>query len=441
MEKFISPYSPITNEDKAEMLKSIGINSQSELFSDLPQKFINPSLNLPESISEFDLLTEISILADKNKTPGNIPSFLGAGSYRHFIPSVVKQISSRGEYMTAYTPYQPEISQGTLQVGYEFQSMICELTGMEVANSGMYDGATALAEAALMASRVTRRNEIIILDTVSPRYYNVVKTFLKSSNISLFQANSIDHIKSLSSEKTAAVLVQSPNFFGYTENLTEIQQITQAISALFVVSSDPISMAFFKPPAHYNADIVVAESQPLGIPPSFGGPYLGIFACKKKYLRQMPGRIVGKTIDQDNNPGFVLTLQAREQHIRRETATSNICTSAALIALTTTAYLACLGKQGLKYISELCYYKSHYAASSIQSIPGYTLPFKGTFFKEFVIQCPRHPKEINSILKQNNIIGGYDISDLITNGMLLSFTETNTKSEIDQLISTLKSIK
>lgn len=441
MEKFISPYSPITNEDKAEMLKSIGINSQSELFSDLPQKFINPSLNLPESISEFDLLTEISILADKNKTPGKIPSFLGAGSYRHFIPSVVKQISSRGEYMTAYTPYQPEISQGTLQVGYEFQSMICELTGMEVANSGMYDGATALAEAALMASRVTRRNEIIILDTVSPRYYNVVKTFLKSSNISLFQANSIDHIKSLSSEKTAAVLVQSPNFFGYTENLTEIQQITQAISALFVVSSDPISMAFFKPPAHYNADIVVAESQPLGIPPSFGGPYLGIFACKKKYLRQMPGRIVGKTIDQDNNPGFVLTLQAREQHIRRETATSNICTSAALIALTTTAYLACLGKQGLKYISELCYYKSHYAASSIQSIPGYTLPFKGTFFKEFVIQCPRHPKEINSILKQNNIIGGYDISDLITNGMLLCFTETNTKSEIDQLISTLKSIK
>lgn len=441
MEKFISPYSPITNEDKAEMLKSIGINSQSELFSDLPQKFINPSLNLPESISEFDLLTEISILADKNKTPGKIPSFLGAGSYRHFIPSVVKQISSRGEYMTAYTPYQPEISQGTLQVGYEFQNMICELTGMEVANSGMYDGATALAEAALMASRVTRRNEIIILDTVSPRYYNVVKTFLKSSNISLFQANSIDHIKSLSSEKTAAVLVQSPNFFGYTENLTEIQQITQAISALFVVSSDPISMAFFKPPAHYNADIVVAESQPLGIPPSFGGPYLGIFACKKKYLRQMPGRIVGKTIDQDNNPGFVLTLQAREQHIRRETATSNICTSAALIALTTTAYLACLGKQGLKYISELCYYKSHYAASSIQSIPGYTLPFKGTFFKEFVIQCPRHPKEINSILKQNNIIGGYDISDLITNGMLLCFTETNTKSEIDQLISTLKSIK
>ena len=386
-------------------------------------------------------MTEISILADKNKTPGKIPSFLGAGSYRHFIPSVVKQISSRGEYMTAYTPYQPEISQGTLQVGYEFQSMICELTGMEVANSGMYDGATALAEAALMASRVTRRNEIIILDTVSPRYYNVVKTFLKSSNISLFQANSIDHIKSLSSEKTAAVLVQSPNFFGYTENLTEIQQITQAISALFVVSSDPISMAFFKPPAHYNADIVVAESQPLGIPPSFGGPYLGIFACKKKYLRQMPGRIVGKTIDQDNNSGFVLTLQAREQHIRRETATSNICTSAALIALTTTAYLACLGKQGLKYISELCYYKSHYAASSIQSIPGYTLPFKGTFFKEFVIQCPRHPKEINSILKQNNIIGGYDISDLITNGMLLCFTETNTKSEIDQLISTLKSIK
>ena len=441
MENFTSPYSPITEEDKTEMLKAIGITSRSELFSDLPSKHINPILNLPDSTSEFDLSREISILANSNKTPGKIPSFLGAGSYRHFIPSVVRQISNRGEYMTSYTPYQPEVSQGTLQVGYEFQSMICELTGMEVANSGMYDGATSLAEAALMSSRVTKRNEVIILDTVSPRYYNVVKTFLKSSNISLFQANSIEHIKSLASDKTAAVLVQSPNFFGYIENLTEIQQITKNVSALFVISSDPISMAFFKPPAHYNADIVVAESQPLGIPSSFGGPYLGIFACKKKYLRQMPGRIVGKTIDQDNNPGFVLTLQAREQHIRRESATSNICTSAALIALTSTAYLACLGKQGLKYVSELCYHKAHFAASSIQSIPGYSLPLDGTFFKEFVIKCPRHPKEINSILRQNNIIGGYDISDVITNGMLLCFTEVNTKTEIEQLITILKSIQ
>ena len=215
MENFTSPYSPITKEDRAEMLESIGISSQSELFSDLPSKHINPTLNLPDSKSEFDLVAEISILANSNKIPGKIPSFLGAGSYRHFIPSVVKQISSRGEYMTSYTPYQPEVSQGTLQVGYEFQSMICELTGMEVANSGMYDGATALAEAAVMASRVTSRREIIILDTVSPRYYDVVKTFLKSTNISLLQANSIEHIKSLASDKTAAVLVQSPNFFGY----------------------------------------------------------------------------------------------------------------------------------------------------------------------------------------------------------------------------------
>jgi len=423
------------------MLESIGISSQSELFSDLPSKHINPTLNLPDSKSEFDLVAEISMLANSNEIPGKIPSFLGAGSYRHFIPSVVKQISSRGEYMTSYTPYQPEVSQGTLQVGYEFQSMICELTGMEVANSGMYDGATALAEAALMASRVTSRSEIIILDTVSPRYYDVVKTFLKSSNISLIQANSIEHIKSLASDKTAAVLVQSPNFYGYIETLSVIEHITHNVSALFVISSDPISMAFFKSPGHYNADIVVAESQPLGIPPSFGGPYLGIFACKKKYLRQMPGRIVGRTIDQDNNPGFVLTLQAREQHIRRESATSNICTSAALIALTSTVYLACLGKQGLKYISELCYHKAHYAVSSIEKIPGYSLPIDGTFHKEFVIQCPKPPKEINSILRQNNIIGGYDISDLVTNGMLLCFTEVNTKSEIDQLITILKSIQ
>ncbi len=375
-----------------------------------------------------------------NKTPGEIPSFLVAGSYQHFIPAVVKQIVSRGEYLTAYTPYHPEVAQGTLQTGYEFQTMICELTGMEISNSGMYEAASALAEAALMAVRINSRSEVIVLNSVSPLYTNVVKTFLEAPAINLTTVNSIEELTAKISDNTSCVLVQSPNFFGYIENLEKISEICNNFNSLMVVSSDPISMALFKPPGDYGADIVVAEGQSLGISHSYGGPYVGIFACKKKYIRQMPGRIVGRTIDSNNQKGFVLTLQTREQHIRREKATSNICTSVALIALTATAYLSTFGKTGLRHIAELCYHKAHYAASKIAAIPGFSIAMEGIFFNEFVVTCPVSPKKINAILLDKNIIGGYDISNLVENGMLISVTELNSKDEIDQLAQALSYI-
>jgi len=441
LNKFVSPYSPNTDSDRLEMLKSIGVSSEKDLFKDIPSRFVDPELNLPNPQSELSLQSELYRLSRINKTPGEIPSFLGAGSYRHFTPSAVKQIVSRGEYMTAYTPYQPEVAQGTLQTGYEFQTMICELTGMEIANSGMYEGASALAEAALMSVRINKRNEIIVLNSVSPLYTEVIKTFVEAPAIKLITADSIKDLESKISNKTSCILVQNPNFFGFIENLGNISSIAKKYDSLMIVSSDPISMALFKPPGYYDADIVVSEGQSLGIPPSFGGPYVGIFACKKKYMRQMPGRIVGRTIDSNNRKGFVLTLQTREQHIRREKATSNICTSVALIALTATAYLGALGKNGIRHIAELCYHKAHYAASRIESIPEFSMTLTGTFFNEFVITCPISPKKINSILLDNDIIGGYDVSNLIPNGMLLSFTELNTKEQIDQLVEVLANIK
>ena len=441
MNKFVSPYSPNTDSDRVEMLKTLGVSSEKDLFKDIPRKFVDPELNLPNPRSELDLHSELYRISKMNKTPGEIPSFLGAGSYRHFTPSAVKQIVRRGEYMTAYTPYQPEVAQGTLQTGYEFQTMICELTGMEIANSGMYEGASALAEAALMSVRINKRNEIIVLNSVSPLYTEVIKTFVEAPSIKLVTVNSVKDLESKISNNTSCVLVQNPNFFGFLENLENISRIAKKHDSLMVVSSDPISMALFKPPGDYDADIVVSEGQSLGIPPSFGGPYVGIFACKKKYMRQMPGRIVGRTIDSNNRKGFVLTLQTREQHIRREKATSNICTSVALIALSATAYLGALGKNGIRHIAELCYHKAHYAASSIESIPGFSMPLTGIFFNEFIITCPISPKKINSILLENNIIGGYDVSSLINKGMLLSFTELNTKEEIDKLVSILSDIK
>ena len=440
MNKFVSPYSPNTDSDRLEMLKSLGISSEKDLFKDIPSKFVDPDLNLPNPRSELDLHSDLYRLSRLNKIPGESPSFLGAGSYQHFIPSAVKQIVTRGEYMTAYTPYQPEVAQGTLQTGYEFQTMICELTGMEIANSGMYEGASALAEAALMSVRINKRNEVIVLNSVSPLYIEVIKTFVEAPSIKLVTADSIKDLDSKVSDNTSCVLVQNPNFFGFSENLEEISTIVKKHNSLMIVSSDPISMALFKPPGAYDADIVVAEGQSLGIPPSFGGPYVGIFACKKKYIRQMPGRIVGRTIDNNNRKGFVLTLQTREQHIRREKATSNICTSVALIALTATAYLGALGKNGIRHMAELCYHKAHYAASCIESIPGFSMPMNGVFFNEFPITCPISPKSINSILLENDIIGGYDISDLIDNGMLLSFTELNSKKQIDKLVQVLTNI-
>lgn len=435
--EFTSPYSPNTDADRRAMLDSIGVDSVVDLFEDIPAHLRNPALDLPSPLSEFELRHDVEAMAAENATPGDYACFLGAGSYRHFVPAIVRQLAGRSEFMTAYTPYQPEVAQGTLQAHYEFQSLVCQLTGMDVANAGMYDGSTSLAEATLMAARTTKRSRIALLDTVSPALRRVIETYTQAPGLDIYSVapDSLDL-----SDDTACLIVQQPGFLGQMEDMEALSKQAHASGALLVVSADPMSLGMFKPPAEYDADIVVGEGQTLGIPPTYGGPYVGLFACKQKYIRQMPGRIVGKTVDTQGREGYVLTLQTREQHIRRERATSNICTSVGLIALMSTVYLAAQGRRGLRHVAELCYHKAHYAASLIENIPGYSLPLQNTFFREFVVQCPIEPAEINRRLLERKIIGGLDVSDQVPNGMLFCCTEVNTREEIENLTGALSDI-
>ncbi len=443
---FQSHYIPNTPDEQAGMLASLGISSIDELFADIPAEHRNPPLSIPEPLSELEIQRELGALAGRNRTLGSGPSFLGAGSYHHFIPSIVKSLVTRGEFITAYTPYQAEASQGTLQVIYEFQTLICNLYGMEVANAGMYDGATSLAEAALMACRVTRRERVAVLDTVSPAYRAVIEAYCLPQNLEVAVVRNAELGMRNESEgsaltpETACLVVQYPNFYGSIEDLGAQVDTAHNAGALAVVSCDPIAVGMFQPPGHYGADIVTGEGQPLGIPPSYGGPYVGLFATKQEYIRQMPSRLSGRTTDRNGEIGYVLTLQTREQHIRRERATSNICTNEALYALASTIYLAALGKSGLRQVAELCYQKSQYAASQIAALPGYSVVNGAPFFREFVAQCPEPPAEINRRLMEQNILGGLDVSDRYPNGMLLCVTEMNTKDEIDQLAGVLGSV-
>lgn len=454
---FQSHYIPNTQQEQAEMLAAIGLKSIDELFLDIPEEFRDPPLDLPEPLSELEIQRELGTLASRNRTLSSGPSFLGAGSYYHFIPAIVKALMTRGEFLTAYTPYQPEASQGTLQVIYEFQTLISNLYGMEVANAGMYDAATSLAEGVLMACRVARRHQVAVLDTLSPIYLQVIQTYCQSQGI---QVRIVSPIDPQVDDQTAGLVVQSPNFYGYIEDLAVLTSIAHKQGALLVLSADPIAPALFRSPGDYDMDIVTGEGQPLGIPTSYGGPYLGLFATKQKYIRQMPSRIVGRTVDNQGRTGYVLTLQTREQHIRRERATSNICTNEALYALAATIYLAALGKQGLRRVAELCYHKAHYAASRIAGLPGYSLPIQGTFFQEFVVSCPTSPTAINRRLLEHTILGGLDISappyrppqiplsplsqrgdrgDFtgVSNPLLLCVTEMNSKEDIDALVAGL----
>ncbi len=434
---FTSPYSPNTDADRRQMLDAIGVDSANELFADIPEEHRNPALDLPPPMSEFDLKRYFAELASMNKTPGEYACFLGAGSYRHYIPSIVRQITSRSEFMTAYTPYQPEISQGTLQTEFEFQTLCAQLTGMDVANAGMYDGSTSLAEAALMASRVTRRSRIAVLDSVSPAYISVLRTYTEAQGISIDVVSSNDLAFN---EDTACLVAQQPNFLGYIEDMQSLADQAHAQGALFVAYADALAMAMFTPPGEYGADIVASEGQALGVPPTFGGPYVGIFACKQDFIRQMPGRIVGRTVDTEGRTAYVLTLQTREQHIRRERATSNICTSVALIALMTTVYMAANGRHGMRRTAELTYQKAHYLASLIADIPGYSVINGGVFFQEFAVQCPVTPAALNKRLLNHKIIGGLDISDRVPNGMLVCATEVNAREEIDRFATALAEI-
>ena len=340
---FQSHYMPNTPAQREEMLEAIGLDSIDRLFEDIPAEHRSPSLNIPPPTSELELRTEMEALAGTNRNAGGYASFLGAGVYNHFIPSIVKPLITRGEFLTSYTPYQAEASQGTLQVAYEFQTMICSLMGMEVANDGMYEGASSLAEAALMACRVAGREEIFVLNTVSPTYREVVETYALPQGL---KVTVLDSVRPHLPEGAACLLTQYPNFFGYVEDLSAHKVAAQERDALLVVSTDPVAMGMFRPPGDFGADLVTGEGQALGVPMSFGGPFIGIFATRKKYLRQMPGRIVGRTVDVEGKTGYVLTLQTREQHIRRERATSNICTSQALLALASTIAVSALGKTG-----------------------------------------------------------------------------------------------
>lgn len=428
-----NPFIPNTDVDRAKMLSAVGAASIDALFPDIPSDKLNPNLKLPASMCEQELSMHLEALAGKNKA--GLPRFLGAGRYAHFVPEVVGDITSLPGFLTAYTPYQPEISQGTLQAAFEAQTMMCEIMGMDVTNAGMYDGATALAEAALMAARVTGRNRVVALDTVHPNDLQTVETYLSGQNLALDVVS--PNYRPSFDQSTACVLMQSPDYFGYLPDQKKWIESAHESGALGVVSvSNILSLGMLKGPGEFGADIVVGEGSSLGSPLLFGGQNLGIFTAREKYVRQMPGRIIGQTTDAKGAVGYVLTLQTREQHIRREKATSNICTAAQLVALGFAVHLSLLGPEGFKSLAELNYHRAHYAADQISKLPGFRL-MDGDFFNEFVIRCPDDPSYINRKLLDEGVIGGKDVSDKISEGMLVCVTELNPREQIDEFVGVL----
>ncbi len=445
-------YIPNSDADRAEMLRAIGVERIEDLFRDVPAAYRYPSLQLPPPISEWEALQELRALSEENVDLAHAACFLGAGAYHHFIPSVVDFVISRSEFYTSYTAYQPEISQGNLQATYEYQTMICALTGMEVANASHYDGATSTAEAVIMALNVHRggRRKVVISPAVHPQYRQVVRTYTQGMGLTILGddrlGNGPEELVALCDEETACVVVQSPDFFGRVWSPDRLQWLADQAhdrGALLVVVANPIALGVLKPPGACGADIVVGEGQALGNSLSFGGPYLGFFACRREHVRRSSGRLVGETVDLEGRRGFVLTLNTREQHIRRAKATSNICTNQALNALAAAVYMAALGRQGLRRVAELCYHKAHYAAARIADLPGYAL-WSSDFFHEFVVRCPRPVEEINRyLLEEWGIIGGYDLGrdyPEMAGHMLLCVTEVNSREDIDDLVAALQEV-
>lgn len=446
-------YIPNTLQDQEEMLSTIGVSSIEELIADIPRELrLKRALAIPEPLSEIELRRQMSGLAQQNAHTDAYTFFLGGGAYDHYIPSVVSHLISRSEFYTSYTPYQAEMSQGLLQSIYEYQTLICEITGLDVANASMYDGASALAEAALMACRITKRSRLLVSKAIHPHYLQVVRTYLSGLRSPLWEIPHMDGrtdlqalskaLASSASAGYAAVLIQHPNFFGCLEEVQEIGQLAHTQGALLVVIVDPLSLGLLLPPGGYGADIAVGEGQALGNAMSFGGPYLGVFSTRKDYMRQMPGRIVGATLDKKGQRGYCLTLQAREQHIRRERATSNICTNQALMALAATVYLATMGREGLREVGEQCLQKATYAKNKICEIPGFEPAYSAPFFKEFVVKTPLAPSRINKKLLNHKIIGGLDLGlydRRHKNHMLWCVTENRTREEIDRLAEVLSS--
>ncbi|MBD3305002.1 aminomethyl-transferring glycine dehydrogenase subunit GcvPA [candidate division KSB3 bacterium] len=450
-------YIPNTTKECQEMLQTIGVTSIDDLFVDVPASIrLQHDLDLPAPHSEMEIIKALRALSDMNASVDDYVSFLGGGAYNHFIPAVVGHMITRGEFATAYTPYQPEISQGTLQAIFEFQSLICQLTDMDVANASMYDGASALAEAVIMAQRFNKRSDVLVAKTVHPEYRQVVNTYTRQLGMNIHEIGispqgktDIDDLRSRISDQTSSIVVQYPNFLGIIEELAVLAELAHDHKALLIVTiPEPMSLGLLAPPGKFGADIVVGEAQSFGNHLNYGGPYVGFFAikgdAKSKIVRQMPGRLVGETVDADGQRGFVLTLATREQHIKREKATSNICTNEALCALACTIHLCILGKRGIKDVASQNFHKAEYAKKMITALDGYELLFSSPTFNEFAIKTPLTAELINQKLLEQKIIGGIDLTPFYPefgDAMLFCVTEQHTKAEIDAFARCLKMIE
>ncbi|BCA78965.1 aminomethyl-transferring glycine dehydrogenase subunit GcvPA [Desulfuromonas sp. AOP6] len=443
------PYIPHTDEDVRQMLSTVGVPTVDALFEEIPGEVrLRRSLELPAPLAESDLLRDMKRLAGKNATVESHVSFLGGGAYNHFLPAVVDYLVSRSEFTTAYTPYQPEISQGTLQAIFEFQTMICQLTGMDVANASMYDGASACAEAVLMAMRATRRRRVLMCQSLHPHYRETVRTYCQCLDVDLVEVpwdetgkTSSQALHDLLDGETAALVTGYPNFFGVIEDVAGLAGAAHAVGARLVVAvQEPVALGLLKSPGELGADLVVGEGQSFGIPLSFGGPSLGFFACRQQDLRSMPGRLVGETVDAQGRRGYVLTLSTREQHIRREKATSNICSNQGLCALTATIWLALLGKKGIRELACHNLSKAAYARRQLAALPGFSLPFTGPVFNEFVVKVPGKTQSLLDRLAGQDILGGIALApwyEGMDDCLLVCVTEQNSRAQIDALVAAL----
>jgi glycine dehydrogenase subunit 1 len=438
------PYLPNTAADRAAMLARVGANSIDDLFAPIPAELrLKRPLAIPPALTEQELTQHLQGLAAKNRSAADLVCFLGGGAYDHFIPSVVDAVAGRGEFYTAYTPYQAEASQGSLQAFFEYQTLVCQLTGMDVANASLYEGGSAVAEAVLMAVAVTgRRGHVLVADSVHPEYRQTLATYLLNPGIRVVTLPTPagylnpDDVKKAVNAETVAVVAQNPNFFGHLEEMQAVGDAAHAAGALFVTSFDPISLGMLKRPGDYGADIAVAEGQGLGTPLGYGGPYLGVMACRQEYVRKMPGRLVGETTDRNGKRCWVLTLSTREQHIRREKATSNICTNQGLFALRAAVYLTALGPQGLRETAELCYRKAKYAAGELAKVPGVKLMYDRPFFKEFTVSVPGDVPALLATLRAAGYHAGLPLGTWYPdrkNGLTVAVTEKRTRAEIDGL--------
>lgn len=442
------PYLPHTEDDRRIMLERIGVAGMEDLLAAIPADMRAAPLDLPAALSEPDLLHELDGLANRNTHLAGGRSFLGGGSYNHHIPAVVGALAARGEFVTAYTPYQPEVSQGTLQVIYEWQSHICELTGLDIANASLYDAATACAEAMMMAINATGRGEVVAAGTLNPEYLQVLRTYCWSQGLTLHEVPgeggrvTPEALAMALTAQTGAVIVQSPNYYGLIEEQTALVEATHAAGGVYVACNNPLALALLSSPGELGADVAVGDAQPFGISLSYGGPYAGYIAARESLLRRMPGRIVGASVDSRGRRAYVMTLRTREQDIRRDKATSNICSNNALCATVATIYLSYMGKQGLREVANLCLQKAHYAAAHIAALPGYALAFEGPFFHEFAVRTPRSGAAIRDSLLQRGILAGIPLDGTpgIEHGLLICATEQNRKDDIDALVQGLEEV-